>query len=192
VKEVFEEEEKQDDSEDELEETQDEVVEEANEGELLVLRRVLSNQKGVKDKQRENIFHFCCTVQGKAYSLIIDGGSYANVVSLSMIEKLGLQTMTHPHPYSIQWINQSKGIQVNSWCLISFSIGKNYQDELWSDVIPMDAYHMLLGRPWPYDRKVVHNGYLNTYSFTMEGKKITLAPLPPSKLHEIKPQNKPI
>jgi len=74
--------------------------------------------------------------------------------------------------------------------LTSFSIGKNYQDELWCDVIPMDACHMLLGRPWLYDRKVMHNGYLNTYSFTKDGKKITLAPLPPSKLYETKPQNK--
>ena len=123
--------------------------------------------------------------------MIIDGGSCSNVVSLSMIEKLGLQTMTHPHPCNIQWLNQSKGIQVNSRCLVSFSIGKTYKDELWCDVIPMDACHILLGRPWLYDRRVMHNGYLNTYSFTKDGKKITLAPLAPSKLHENPPQNKP-
>jgi len=154
VKEDFEEEEKACESEPEDGENQDEIIEEADEGELLVLRRVLSNQRGVKDEQRENIFHTRCTVQGKVCSLIIDGGSCANVVSLSMIEKLGMQTVTHPHPYNIQWLNQSKGIQVNSRCLISFSIGKNYQDELWCDVIPMDACHMLLGRPWLYDRRV--------------------------------------
>jgi len=37
----------------------------------------------------------------------------------------------------------------------------------------------------------MHNCYLNTYSFSKEGKKITLAPLSPSKLHEIQPQKKP-
>ena len=56
----------------------------------------------------------------------------------------------------------------------------------------MDACHMLLGRPWLYHRRVMPNGYLNTYSFTKDGKKITVAPLPPSKLHKIPPQNKPI
>jgi len=50
---------------------------------------------------------------------------------------------------------------------------------------------MLLGRPWLYDRKVIHNGYLNNYSFTKDGKKITLAHLPRSKLHKIYPQSKP-
>jgi len=94
--------------------------------------------------------------------------------------------MTHSHPYNIQWLNQSKGIQVNSWCLVSLSSGTNYQDELWCDVIPMDACHILLGRPWLYDRKLMHNGLLNTYSFTKEQKKISLAPLSPSKLHQDK------
>jgi len=101
VKKEFEEEENEDDYENEHKETQEEIVEEVDEGELLVLKRVLSNQKGVKDEQRKNIFHSHCTVQGKVRSLIIDGGSCANVVSLSMIEKLGLQTMTHPYPYNI-------------------------------------------------------------------------------------------
>ena len=72
MKEEFEEEENEDECEHELEETQEEVVEEADEGELLVLRSVLSNQKGVKDEQRENIFHSRCTVQGKVCSLITD------------------------------------------------------------------------------------------------------------------------
>jgi len=45
-----------------LMEDQEEVVEEADEGELLVLGRALSNLKGDKEEQRENIFHSRCTV----------------------------------------------------------------------------------------------------------------------------------
>ena len=56
MKEMFEEEEKEDDCEDELEETQEEVVEEANEVEMLVLRRVLTNQKRAKDKKKRTYF----------------------------------------------------------------------------------------------------------------------------------------
>ena len=91
-------------------EHQEEVVEEADEGELLVLRRALSNLKGDKEEQWENILHSKCTVQGKVCSLIIDGGSCANVASLSMVENLNLQAMAHPHPYNIQWLNQGKGL----------------------------------------------------------------------------------
>jgi len=156
-----------------VEEEQEEVVEEADEGELLVLRRAMSGLKSDKEEQRENIFHSRCTVQGKVCSLIIDGGSCANIASSSMVEKLDLQATAHSHPYTIQWLNQGKGLQVSSRCLIPLSIGKNYQDELSCDVIPMDACHILLGRPWLFDRKVKHDGYLNTYTFT-------LAPLSPS------------
>ena len=41
-----------------------------------------------------------------------------------------------------------------------------------SDVVPMYAAHMLLGRPWQYDRKVNHDGFKNRYSLTMDGKKV--------------------
>jgi hypothetical protein len=42
--------------------------------------------------------------------------------------------------------------------MISFSIGK-YNDEVLCDVAPMHAGHLLLGRPWQFDRKVKHDGY---------------------------------
>jgi len=43
----------------------EEVVEEADEGELLILRRALGGLKGHENEQRENIFHSRCTVKGK-------------------------------------------------------------------------------------------------------------------------------
>ncbi|GJV49855.1 RNA-directed DNA polymerase [Tanacetum coccineum] len=57
-----------------------------------------------------------------------------------------------------------------------FSIGKNYKDEVWCEVIPMDAAHILLGRPWKFDRKTKHDGFQNTYSFKKDGVNITLVP----------------
>lgn len=40
----------------------------------------------------------------------------------------------------------------------------------------MDACHLLLRRPWQYDRKVIHDGFKNTYIFHKNGVKITLCP----------------
>ena len=62
-------------------------------------------------------------------------------------------------------------------CLIKFSIGKTYKDEVWCDVIPMDVCHLLLGRPWQYDRKGMHDGGKNTYTFWNDGTKVILFPL---------------
>ena len=47
---------------------------------------------------------------------------------------------------------------------------------VWCDVVLMDACHLLLGRPWQYDRRIVHDGFKNTYSFEKDGAKIILGP----------------
>ena len=40
----------------------------------------------------------------------------------------------------------------------------------------MDACHILLGRPWQFDRDAVHEGKRNVYSFEMKGKRHSLRP----------------
>ncbi|GJZ05108.1 hypothetical protein Tco_0538383 [Tanacetum coccineum] len=52
----------------------------------------------------------------------------------------------------------------------------NYKEEVWCEVILMDATHILLGRPWQFDRKTKHDGFQNTYSFKKDGVNITLVP----------------
>ena len=82
----------------------EECVVEADEGELLVLRRTLSGKKGSKhEEQRKDIFHTKCTFKGCACSLIVDGGSCINVASTTSVEKIKLKVTPHPHHYSIQW-----------------------------------------------------------------------------------------
>ena len=41
----------------------------------------------------------------------------------------------------------------------------------------MDACHLLLGRPWQYDRKIKYDGSKNTYYFEKNGVKVLLVPL---------------
>ncbi|XP_027178009.1 uncharacterized protein LOC113777168 [Coffea eugenioides] len=44
--------------------------------------------------------------------------------------------------------------------------------------------HILLGRPWQFNRSTSHDGRTNTYTFLHKGKKITLAPLIPKQVYE--------
>jgi len=48
----------------------------------------------------------------------------------------------------------------------------------------MHACHLLLGRPWQYDRRVTHDGFTNRYSFTLKRQPITLVPLTPKQVME--------
>jgi hypothetical protein len=154
-------------------------------GESLVARRALNTHIKVDDaaQQRENIFHTRCHVNSKVCSMIIDGGSCTNVASTTLVEKLNLPTLKHSRPYKLQWLNDCGEVRVDRQVLVTFSIGK-YQDEVLCDVVPMHAGHILLGRPWQYDRRVTHDGFKNMYSFVKEGKTIKLAPLTPSQVYE--------
>ncbi|GJX86206.1 RNA-directed DNA polymerase [Tanacetum coccineum] len=66
--------------------------------------------------------------------------------------------------------------KVSKRCLVKFSIGRKYSDAVWCDVVPMDACHVLLGRPWKFDRKTKHDGFKNTYTFEKDGTTIVLVP----------------
>ena len=69
---------------------------------------------------------------------------------------------------------------VNEQCSVKFKIG-SYQDEVLYDIILMDICHMFLGRPWQFDRHVVHDGRENTYTLTKDRVKHKLKPLKEKK-----------
>ena len=115
--------------------------------------------------------------------MIIDGRSCTNVPSNTLVEKLGLPLLKHPRPYKLQWLNNCGEVKVNKQVLVSFSIGR-YSDKVLCDVVPMHAGHILLGRPWQYDIKVMHDGFRNRYNFVKDGKSVTLVPLSPKQVYE--------
>jgi hypothetical protein len=82
--------------------------------------------------------------------VIIDSGSTDNLVSKKMVEKLKLETFVHPNPYRVLRLQKGHQVMVSRKCKVEFKIG-GYKDEFLCDVIPMDVWHVLLGRPWQYE-----------------------------------------
>ncbi|WZZ15565.1 hypothetical protein YC2023_108654 [Brassica napus] len=153
-------------------------------GPLLVTRRSLSIQPKTNEKeQRENLFHSRCLISEKVCSLIIDGGSCTNVASDTLVRKLGLATRPLSRPFRLEWLNETGEQYVKEQVTIPLTIGR-YEDEIVCNVLPMDACHVLLGRPWQFDKRTVHDGYTNRHSFDHKGKKITLVPLSPLEVHQ--------
>ena len=81
---------------------------------------------------RSNVFHTKCTSKDRVFLVIIDSGSFENCVSLEMVQKLDLKMDPHPKPYKLSWLQEGSDIKVKHRCLVSFTIGKHYQDEVCS------------------------------------------------------------
>ncbi|CAA7046444.1 unnamed protein product [Microthlaspi erraticum] len=105
--------------------------------------------------------------------------SCANVIAEEAVKKLELKDEVHPYPYQLAGLQQGSELRVTRRALVNFSIGDAYKDQLYCDVAPTDACHLLLGRPWEFDRKVQHDGFLNTYTFSFNNRSFTLKPSPP-------------
>ena len=93
-----------------------------------------------------------------------------------MVEKLGLKKVKHPTCYKVSWLKKGHQLLVYDQSEVEFQISK-YTNKVLYDIMQMDACHILLGHPWQYDRKVLHDGESSYYKFKKDGIKNTLIPL---------------
>jgi hypothetical protein len=122
------------------------------------------------------LFRTACKTRDRVWKVIIDSGSTDNLVSMEMVEMLKLEMNAHPNLYKVSWLQKGHQVMVSRQCKVEFKIG-GYRDEVLCDVIPMDVCHVLLGRPWKYDRNVIHDGRKNTYTIEKNGCKHMLFPI---------------
>jgi hypothetical protein len=92
-----------------------------------------------------------------------------------------LKYLPHPNPYYIQWLSDNGVMKVNHMVRVNFEIGL-YKDSIDFDVVAMTVCHLLLGRPWLYNRSMQHNGRANSYQLEIKGNKINLKPMSPQQI----------
>ena len=80
-------------------------------------------------------------------------------------------------PRYMQWMNQCGTLKITHRARVKFSVG-NYMDTVDCDVVPMNACHLLLGRPWQFDVDETHGGHSNHYSFVHKGVHHVVKPMP--------------
>src|SRR5271156_1945210 len=146
-----------------------EVNLDSKKGENLMFHRILLKEPSKEEpKQRRSLFRVKCKILGKVCKVIVDSGSTDNIISEEAIQKLNLVRIPHDHPYRVTWLTKGHKVLVNEQAWVEFSI-VGYQDRILCDILPMDACHLLLGRPWQYDRDVVYHGKKNMYTFKKDG-----------------------
>lgn len=82
----------------------------------------------------------------------------------------------HPTPYKVSWLEKGHQVTMTEQFNVEMQIG-TYRDVILCDIMPMDVCHLLLGRPWQFDRKAIHDGRRNTYTIEKDGVNHTLLPV---------------
>jgi len=96
--------------------------------------------------KRKKLFKTSCKMKDKVCKVIFYSGRTENLVSTDMVEKLYLEAIAYPTTYKFSWLNKVQELSLTQQCLVNFKIG-GYRDEILCDVIPMDVFHVLLGKP---------------------------------------------
>ncbi|GKB63485.1 putative reverse transcriptase domain-containing protein [Tanacetum coccineum] len=112
---------------------------------LMVRRSCLTPKVVGDDWLKHNIFQSTCTILGKVCTFVVDTGSCNNLIAKEEVQKLGLKTENRPKHYKLQWLKKGGKVTISKRVLTAFFMGTTYKDSVWCDVVPMDAYHLLLG-----------------------------------------------
>jgi hypothetical protein len=106
-------------------------VEDVEGGRSLMMRKVLlTPEKEVESSvQRNRLFQTTCKTKDRVCKVIVDSGSMDNLVSTEMVEKLELETIEHPSPYRVSWLQKGHQVNVTKQCLVEFKIG-GYNDKI--------------------------------------------------------------
>jgi hypothetical protein len=74
---------------------------------LMMQKSLLTPEKEVESSvQRNRLFRTACKTKDKVCKVIVDSGSTDNLVSMEMVEKLELETVEHPSPYKVSWLQK--------------------------------------------------------------------------------------
>ncbi|RDX73446.1 hypothetical protein CR513_46940, partial [Mucuna pruriens] len=116
-------------------------------------------------------------------SSYFSGGESFNKVTPIGRKSRAKERLPHPMPYKLQWLSENGELVVDMKVSLGITLG-NYKDNISCDVVPIEAKHILLGRPWKFDRKVIHDGVSNRYFVVYLGEKVVHKPLSPREICE--------
>ena len=92
------------------------------------------------------------------------------------MDSLSSPTWKHLQAHCAQWLYNSGKLKVTHKVCLKIYVG-TYDDMVVCDVLPMDACHVLLGRPWQFDRRSTYEGRSNVYSLWHKGKRHVPQPM---------------
>jgi hypothetical protein len=83
-------------------------TEDAEGGRSLMMRKVLLmlEKEAENPAQRNSMFWTACKTKDMVCKVIMYSGSTDNLVSTEMVDTLELETVVHPSPYRVSWLQK--------------------------------------------------------------------------------------
>ena len=120
-------------------------------------------------RQEERLFHSQMWVKGSPVQFIVENGSQKNLISLEVVKRLGLPTIDHPHPYTIEWLHKGWVLCVSQQWYLPYSI-KPFTDEVLCDISPLDVSDVLLGEPYLWKQHAMYESRLRFVIISLGNK----------------------
>lgn len=115
-----------------------------------------SNEPLVNEGKRIELFHIRVIMKHTKVETLFDPSSQANLISESLVKKLGLETKPHLKPYLLGWVCDKEKLHVTKHCTTRFVIASKLVDEVDLDVVPLDICSgIVLGSPYLHGKKAV-------------------------------------
>nr|CAD1839448.1 unnamed protein product [Ananas comosus var. bracteatus] len=121
--------------------------------------------------KREELFTFRVQVKNEVIDAIINPGSQKNLISENLVQKLGLSTIPHPHPYPLGWINSNIEMKIDRQCKVKFAVTGVYINEMLCEVVPLNISNLIFGSLYLWDRDVTFFRRPQQYQFIKDGQK---------------------
>jgi hypothetical protein len=109
-------------------------------------------------------------VKQEIIDAIVDTGSQKNLISASLVQKLGLETNPHPKPYPLGWIQKDVELKIDRQCRFRFAITSQYIDEVTCEVVPLDICQVIFGNPYLWERDAIYHRRAQQYHLVKDGK----------------------
>jgi hypothetical protein len=107
--------------------------------------------------------------------------SQNNLISERTVQRLRLETQSHPKPYKLNWLQPNQSHQVQRQRKVELYI-EPMMDEVLCDVVPLDACELLLGKPYIYGRDAQYKVFPHEFRLKKGGKTFVLKEsLPPKE-----------
>ncbi|KAA8521664.1 hypothetical protein F0562_012346 [Nyssa sinensis] len=147
-------------------------VEEADKSfSLIAMPKETSSSSPATIDEKEELFNVRIQIKQEVIGAIVDTGSQKNLISTSLVQKLGLDTIPHPKPYPLGWIQKDMELRIDRQCTFRFAITNQFIDEITCEVVPINICQVIFGSPYLWERDAIYYRRAQKYEFSKDGKK---------------------